>query len=202
VRAAASALGLILVAVGAPAQPAVPERGPLVACESIISMEKRLLMERWARQGACERPVRARFTDRFLGFTCTTEAGTDACHAFVPGPSSRAFDTAQVFRCVDVALTETDDGSVTVSRMREWAAAPKACDWDPAAGVLAMDVDFDNGQVCVGASCMAFDRLTAIGKVRLQRLVTSAFRDLGLMAQDGGIPDRAAHYPRLTRKRD
>ncbi len=70
-------------------------------------------------------------------------------------PGSRAFDTAQVSRCVDVALTEADDGGVSVSRMREWAAAPKQCAWDPALGILAMEVDFDNGQVCVGASCMA-----------------------------------------------
>jgi hypothetical protein len=177
------------VALGASTQHATSEQnGPLVQCESIISLEKRLIMERWAKQGACDRPVRARFTDRFLGYTCTTEAGTDHCRAFVPGPASRAFDTAQVFRCVDVALAATDDGGVTVSRLREWAAAPKQCDWDPALGILAMEVNFDNGQVCIGASCMAVDRLTSIGKVRMQHLVTSAFREFGLMAQaKGGI---------------
>jgi hypothetical protein len=33
---------------------------------------------------------------------------------------------------------------------------------------------------------MAVDRLTSIGKVRLQRLVTSAFREFGLVAQAKG----------------
>jgi hypothetical protein len=181
-------LGMVLIGLGASTQPATSEQNAgLAQCESIISLEKRLLMERWAKEGACDRPIRVRFTDRFLGYTCTSEGGgTDLCHAFVPDPTSRAFDTAQVFRCVDVALAEADDGSVTVSRMREWAATPKQCDWDPASGILAMEVDFDNAQVCVGASCMAVDRLTSIGKVRLQRLVASAFREFGLMAQAKG----------------
>ena len=188
-RVAVSVLGMVLIGLGASTQHAMSEQnGGLGQCEQIISLEKRLLMERWAaKEGACDRPVRVRFTDRFLGYTCTSEGGgTDRCHAFVPDPSSRAFDTAQVFRCVDVALTEADDGSVAVSRMREWAAAPKQCNWDPASGILAMEVDFDNAQVCVGASCMAVDRLTSIGKVRLQRLVASAFREFGLMAQAKG----------------
>jgi hypothetical protein len=152
----------------------------------MISLEKRLIMERWARHGTCDRPVRARFTDRFLAYTCTTEGATDRCYAFVPGLDSGAFDTSQVFRCVDVALTEATDGTVSVSRMREWAAAPKQCNWDPAAGILATEIDFDSGQVCVGATCMAVDRLTTIGKVRLRHLVTSAFRELDLMAQAKG----------------
>ena len=162
------------------------ENTGLVQCESIISLEQRLTMERWARPDGCERPVRARFTDRFLGFACTTADPTDRCRAFLPGQGSGAFDTSRVFRCVDVALTEDDDGHVRVSRMREWVAAPKQCDWDPAMGILAMEVDFDNGQVCVGASCMAVDRLTSIGRARLRRLVTSAFRELNLMADTRG----------------
>lgn len=183
----AGATGTALFLLLGLAQPVASEEGSgLAQCESIISLEKRLIMERWARQDGCERPVRARFTDRFLGYTCTTEAATDRCHAFVPGYQSRAFDTSQVFRCVDVALTADDDGRVTVNRMREWAAVPKQCDWDPAAGILAMEIDFDNGQVCIGASCMAIDRLTPIGRIRLQRLVTSAFREFGLMAEAKG----------------
>lgn len=87
----------------------------------------------------------------------------------------QAFDTSQSFRCVDLGLREAEDG-VVVSRMREWAAEPKQCDWDPYAGVIAMEVDFDNGQVCVAAFCMAVDRLSAIGKTRLKELVGSAFR--------------------------
>ena len=183
-RVAASVLGAVFVALGHPAMS--EENGPLVQCESVISLEKRLIMERWAKRGACDRPVRARFTDRFLGYTCTTEGETDRCYAFVPGLDSGAFDTSQVFRCVDVALTEAADGTVSVSRMREWAAVPKQCYWDPAVGIPATEIDFDNGQVCVGATCMAVDRLTTIGKLRLRRLVTSAFRELGLMAQAKG----------------
>jgi hypothetical protein len=185
-RIAASALGTIFVVLGAVQPVMSEENGRLVQCESTISLEKRHIMERWAKQGGCDRPTRVRFTDRFLGYSCTTEGGTDLCHAFVPGPASRAFDTTQGFRCVDVALTEADDGSVSVSRMREWAAAPKQCDWDPALGILAMEIDFDNAQVCVGASCMAVDKLTTIGKVRLRHLVNSAFREFGLIAQARG----------------
>jgi len=186
-RIVSSAGGTALFLLLGLAQPVMSEynRG-LVQCESIISLERRLIMERWASQDGCERPVRARFTDRFLGYTCTTAGATDRCHAFVPGQDSRTFDTSKVFRCVDVALTADDGGRVTVIRMREWAAAPKQCDWDPALGILATEIDFDNGQVCIGASCMAVDRLTPIGRMRLQRLVTSAFRELGLVAQAKG----------------
>ena len=64
--------------------------------------------------------------------------------------------------------------------------SPKQCSWDPSLGVLAMEVDFDNGQVCAAAFCMPVDRLSAIGKVRLRRLVKSAFQELDLMAQASG----------------
>jgi hypothetical protein len=167
------------------AQQSTQAGSSLVRCNSTISLEKRLIMEQWAQAGACDRPVRTRLTDQFLGFTCVSQAGADTCRSFVPGPASRAFDTAKGFRCVDVALTEVD-GGVAVSRMREWAAVPKQCSWDPSLGVLAMEVDFDNGQVCAAAFCMPMDRLSAIGKVRLRRLVTSAFQELDLMAQGGG----------------
>ena len=78
------------------------------------------------------------------------------------------------------------DGVVVVNRMREWAVEPKQCDWDPYAGVIAMEVDFDNGQICVAAFCMAVDRLSAFGKARLREIVASAFRELGLTAQARG----------------
>lgn len=167
------------------AQQSAQAGSSLVRCNSTISLEKRLIMEQWAQAGACDRPVRTRLTDQFLGFTCVGQAGADTCRSFVPGPASRAFDTAKGFRCVDVALTEVD-GGVAVSRVREWAAVPQQCSWDPSLGVLAMEVDFDNGQVCAAAFCMPVDRLSAIGKVRLRRLVTSAFQELDLMAQGGG----------------
>ena len=112
------------------AQPISPREEPaLTRCTSVLSLEKRLVMEQWARPGGCERPVRTRVLDQFLGFTCLSEAGFDACRSFVPGAESRAFDTAQVFRCVDLALTEVD-GGIAILRVREWAAAPKQCDWD------------------------------------------------------------------------
>jgi hypothetical protein len=187
-RVATSVLVALFVALSHPAMS--EEDGSLLQCESIVSLEKRLLMERWAKHGACDRPVRARFTDRFLGYTCTTGGETDRCHEFLPSLESVAFDTSQMFRCIDMALTEAPDGTVSVSRVREWAAAPKQCYWDPSLGILATEIDFDNGQVCVGASCIAIDRLTAVGKVRLRRLVVSAFRELGfeidLMTQAKG----------------
>lgn len=158
----------------------------LVQCRSTISLDKRLVMEQWALPGGCDRPIRTRVTDRFLGVTCLDRSAEfSVCRSYLPGVGSKAFDTAKSFRCVDLGLTD-QDGGVVVSRMREWAAEPKQCDWDPYAGVIAMEVDFDNGQVCVAAFCMAVDRLSAIGKTRLRELVASAFRELGLTAQAGG----------------
>ena len=158
----------------------------LVQCRSTISLDKRLVMEQWALPGGCDRPIRTRVTDRFLGFTCLERSAEfSVCRSYLPGVDSKAFDTAKSFRCVDLGLTD-QEGGVVVSRMREWAAEPKQCDWDPYAGVIAMEVDFDNGQVCVAAFCMAVDRLSAIGKSRLRELVASAFRELGLTAQAGG----------------
>lgn len=158
----------------------------LVQCRSTISLDKRLVMEQWALPGGCDRPIRTRVIDRFLGFTCLERSPeSSVCRSYLPGVDSKAFDTAKSFRCVDLGLMD-QDGGVVVSRMREWAAEPKQCDWDPYAGVIAMEVDFDNGQVCVAAFCMAVDRLSAIGKTRLRELVASAFRELGLTAQAGG----------------
>ena len=157
----------------------------LVECHSTISLDKRLVMEQWALPGGCDRPIRTRVTDRFLGFACLERSAEfSVCRSYLPGVDSKAFDTGKSFRCVDLGLTDQD--GVVVSRMREWAAEPKQCDWDPYAGVIAMEVDFDNGQVCVAALCMAVDRLSAIGKTRLRELVASAFRELGLTAQAGG----------------
>ena len=158
----------------------------LVQCRSTISLDKRLVMEQWALPGGCDRPIRTRVTDQFLGFTCVERSAEfSVCRSYLPGVDSKVFDTAKSFRCVDFGVTD-QDGVVVVSRMREWAVEPKQCDWDPYAGVIAMEVDFDNGQICVAAFCMAVDRLSAIGKSRLRELVASAFRELGLTAQAGG----------------
>ena len=49
-----------------------------------------------------------------------------------------------------------------------------------------MEVDFDNGQVCVASLCMPVERLSAIGKVRLKHLLQSAFRELDPAAEATG----------------
>jgi hypothetical protein len=168
------------------AQQADPGAEELVDCGSTLSLDKRLLMQQWAAPGHCDLPVRTRVVDRFLGFTCL-EHGTEAavCRSYLPAADSRAFDTAKFFRCVDLGLTGSAEG-VAISRIREWAAQKDQCDWDPGAGVLAMEVDFDNSQVCVATLCMPVERLSVVGKVRLKYLLESAFRDLELTAQAEG----------------
>ena len=143
-------------------------------------------MQQWAAAGACAQPVRTRVIDRFLGFTCV-ERGTDAavCRGFVPVADSREFDTTNFFRCYDLGLTGSLEG-IQINRLREWTAPQDQCDWDPNADVLAMEVDFDNGQVCVAALCMPVERLSAIGKVRLKHLLESAFRELDPAAEATG----------------
>ena len=67
-RIAASALGKVVVVLGAVQPVMSEENGRLVQCDSIISLEKRHIMERWSKQGGCDRPTRARFTDGLLDF--------------------------------------------------------------------------------------------------------------------------------------
>ena len=157
----------------------------LVHCGSTVSLEKRLHMQQWAPAGACAQPVKTRVVDRFLGFTCV-EPGTDTplCRGFVPAVDSRMYDTTNFYRCYDLGLTASMEG-ININRIREWAAEQDQCDWDPYANVLAMEVDFDNGQVCVAASCMPISRLSAIGMVRLRHLLESAFRELDSGAEIG-----------------
>ena len=133
--------------------------------------------------GHCDRPVRTRVTDQFLGFTCyQSSSEIIACRAFFPGPDSRAFDTAKGFRCVDVAVINGDDG-IEINRLREWAAPPKQCEWDPKAGVLVTEVDFEHSQICLSAFCIGVDRLSAIGSTRLRHLIRSALEQLNLKAE-------------------
>ena len=114
------------------------------------------------------------------------------CRAFTPPPGSRAFNTSRVFRCVDIALADTEQG-IVVSRLMEWAApAPKVCDWTAAREALAMEVDFVRGDVCVGGLCMPVDRLSTIGKLRLRELIESALRELGLLASTSSVRARLA----------
>jgi hypothetical protein len=139
-------------------------------------------MEQWAMPGNCDRPVRTRVTDQFLGFTCYQFSNEIiACRSFIPRLDSRAFDTAKGFRCVDVAVMD-GNGGIEINRLREWAAPPKQCEWDPYTGVLATEVDFAHSQVCLAAFCIDIDRLSAIGMTRLRRLITSALEELNLQA--------------------
>ena len=154
----------------------------LARCNFIVSLDKRLLVEQWAMPGHCSRPMRTRMTDQFLGFTCfQLSSEINGCRPFIPRVDSRAFDTAKSFRCVDVAVMH-GDGGIEVNRLREWAAPPKQCEWDPKAGVLAMEVDFEHGQVCLAAFCIDINRLSAIGMTRLRHLITSALEELNLKA--------------------
>ncbi len=158
----------------------------LVDCGTKVSLDKRLAMQQWAAPGACAQPVKTRVVDRFLGFACV-ERGTDAavCRGFVPAADSRAFDTTNFYRCYDLGLTGSVEG-IEINRIREWAAEQDQCDWDPNANVLAMEVDFDNSQVCVATLCMPVQRLSPVGMVRLKHLLESAFRELDPGAQATG----------------
>ena len=153
----------------------------LQKCPSTVSLEGRLVMEQWAPSGNCARPVRTRVTDRFLGFSCLEESpDSTTCRAFVPPPSSRAFDTSRVFRCVDLALMPTEMGNV-ISKMREWVAHAKGqCDWSQSLDLLTMEVDFASGDVCAGNLCMSAARLSTVGKLRLRHLIAKALRELDL----------------------
>ena len=168
--------------------------GGLVQCTSLVSLDKRLRLQQWAISGDCSRPVRTRVSDQFLAYTCLQSAPeVIRCRSFVPRLDSRVLDTAKGFRCVDVRVTG-DDGDVAISRLREWASAPKQCEWDPYADVLAMEVDFEHSQVCLAAFCLPIDRLSVIGATRLRRLITSAFEELSLAAH--GPASKAVHPAR------
>jgi hypothetical protein len=139
-------------------------------------------MEQWAMPGHCDRPVRTRVTDQFLGFSCFQFSPESiGCRAFMPRVDSRAFDTAKSFRCVDVAVMD-DNGGIGIHRLREWAAPPKQCEgsqrWR-----FGDEVDFEHSQVCLAAFCIGIDRLSAIGMTRLRRLITSALEELNLQAE-------------------
>ena len=163
------------------AQEVAPEPRPaLDQCASIASLDGRLLMEQWAHAGECDRPIRTRVTDRFLGFICVENVTEKTvCRSFAPPPGSDKFDTSRFFRCVDIAVTETDAGA-TVSRMREWVAPPKECDWNRTIQVPSMEVDFIRAEVCAGGLCIGVDRLSGIGKVRLRHLIAKAFQEFGI----------------------
>jgi hypothetical protein len=160
------------------------ERGePLRECPSVVSADDRLLTERWAASEDCDKPLRTRVTDRFLGFTCAqAPADTVTCRAFLPPPGSRVFDTSRHFRCVDFAVADTESG-IVFSRMREWVDFSKTCDWSRSGELPAMEVDFAGGKTCVmpGGLCISAGLLTPIGKVRLRQSIEKALREFGLV---------------------
>jgi hypothetical protein len=167
----------------------------LQKCPSTVSLEGRLVMEQWAQSGKCERPVRTRVTDRFLGYSCLEQGPENTpCRAFTPPPKSRDFDTSRVFRCVDMALTDTEAGPVII-RIREWVGSAKDCDWNKSRDVLAMELDFARGEVCTGGLCIFAARLSSIGKVRLRHLIEKALRELDMSASTASFqaPRAAGH---------
>jgi hypothetical protein len=134
--------------------------------------------------------VRTRVTDRFLGIACVEKSpDVTVCRAFVPPPDSRVFNTSRVFRCVDIALADTEQGAV-ISRLAEWASPSKVCDWRETRNLLTMEVDLASGDVCVGGLCITAGRLSPIGKVRLRELIESALRELGLMTSTASVHGR------------
>ena len=166
--------------------PPASAEGPssLLPCPTLTSADQRLVVEQWAPAGNCRRPTRTRVIDRFLGYSCLEEKpGNPKCRAYVPGPESRAFDTAKHYRCIDLNVTASDEG-IIITQMREWIAdQPRQCDWDPNLSTLAVDIDFGNSQVCISGFCLPTQRLSIIGKLRLRQLIERAFRELGLLSQ-------------------
>ena len=61
---------------------------------------------------------------------------------------------AKGFRCIDLSFTLIEAGEFTVHRMHEWATAASSCDWNPALGLLAPEIDIDNSEVCAAGFCM------------------------------------------------
>jgi hypothetical protein len=192
-RAAICCAAGLIAATSAGAQPSAEAQSTLKACAPVASLDGRLVMQQWAREEACAQPLRTRVTDRFLGIACREDSpDVTACRAFTPPSGSRAFNTTRVFRCVDVALADTEQG-IVVSRLVEWAApAPKVCDWTATRDALVMEVDFARGDVCVGGLCMPVERLSLIGKLRLRELIESALRELGLLASTSDVRARSA----------
>jgi hypothetical protein len=182
-----SVLSACVMPSAARAQEHSQEGGTLISCSSRISLDGRLVVQRWATASeTCDRPFKTRVTDRYLGYTCAKEQSKSvACRPYVTAPGSQVFDTSRYFRCVDVTVTASGD-AFAVSRLREWAVPQRTCDWTPDRPPLAMEADFDNGRVCIEGLCMAVDRLTAIGKVRLRVLIEKAFRELDLTADARG----------------
>jgi hypothetical protein len=154
----------------------------LTRCGEKVSVDNRLVMEQWAVPGDCQKPTKTRVTDRFLGFTCLEETMEVVnCRAFLPAGGSRAFDTARYLRCIDIGITDSEEGAL-ISRMREWVGLQANCEWDPSAELLAFEIDFVFRRVCIAGLCMAASGLSVVGRLRLRRAISTAFPELDLAA--------------------
>jgi hypothetical protein len=169
-----------------------------VECALAISPDYRLTIERWAPAGECARPVRTRVTDRFLGFACVKNAADrSTCHSFAPSLPSRALDAAGLFHCVEMFVTATDAG-IVVTRLKQWVASRKECDWGPSFEAPVTELDFGRGAICTGGICMPADRLSISGKLRLRRLVATALRQLGIATMEKWKSPLPTHPVRLS----
>lgn len=177
----------------APKGPGAAEDGD--QCALVVSPDHRLTVERWARDGQCERPVRTRVIDRFLGFACLQNASeSSTCRSFAPPLGRYVLDAPQFFHCVEVFVTDADAG-IAITRMRQWVGSGKGCDWSPSLEAPVMEVDFRQREVCAGGLCIPADRLSISGKIRLRRLIETAFRQLGIDSSQerwGPLPMRPA----------
>jgi hypothetical protein len=178
-------LGSLLAGVVGAASPRAQEAVGLSMCPAFISADQRLVMEKWTIAGDCSKPTRTRVVDRFLGYVCVAEGSNNAkCRGFLPDPGSRTFDTSRHYRCINIDVTSSPEGML-VTRMKEWVAPqPKQCDWNPNLEILATEIDFTSHKVCISTLCIATERLSALGKVRLRQMIERSFRELGLVPED------------------
>lgn len=155
---------------------AIAENGIAKACTFVVSADQRLRMEQWAIDGHCASPVRTRVTDRYLGFTCSKGIDTEAiCRPRPPVFDSKPFRSARFKPCFDAVLTPTE-GEFVVNRVREWVTTgSRKCVWDPDASQLSVEIDLENGQVCMVDQCIPISRLSVVGRARLVRTLLKAF---------------------------
>jgi hypothetical protein len=177
------------------------DRAPIemeVQCPLAVSPDQRLRIERWAPEGECEKPVRVRVTDRFLGFTCLgNAAGRSTCRSFAPPLPVGALDAAGLFHCVEMFVTATDAG-IVVTRMRQWVVSRKECDRNASLEAPVTEVDFGRSAICAGGICIPADRLSISGKLRLRRLVATTLRQLGVATIEQRHGPLPTHPVRLS----
>src|SRR5262245_60965614 len=189
-RNAAFAVGFLALVIGALATCAEAQqrtssqdlsREALQQCPAIVSLDGHIVMEQWAHAGQCDKPIRTRVTDLHLGFTCHEKAPGDvsACRSFVPPTGTRKLDTSRFFRCVDIAVTDGEEG-IVMTRLKDWVVPLRQCDWTRSLDVPFRDILFATREVCSGGLCIRANRLSAIGAIRLRDLIEQALREFGI----------------------